>query len=156
MSDIADNDMDGNVSEGTRVFLNFSLALEDGDEVDSNFGGEAVSFAIGDGSLLPGFERRIIGMQSGERKLFQVPPEEAFGQPNENNVQRVPRDGFDEDLELELGLVCSFADASGGELPGMIVGFDDTEVTVDFNHPLAGRTILFDVQIHRLEAVDLH
>ena len=156
MTDMASNDMDGNVGEGTRVFLNFSLALEDGAEVDSNFGGEAVSFAIGDGSLLPGFERRIIGMQSGERKLFQVPPEEAFGQPNENNVQRVPRDGFDDDLELELGLVCSFADAAGGELPGMIVGFDDAEVTVDFNHPLAGRTILFDVQIHRLEAVDLH
>ncbi|EAQ95832.1 FKBP-type peptidyl-prolyl cis-trans isomerase [Congregibacter litoralis] len=156
MTDAVNDAMDGNVGEGTRVFLNFSLALEDGAEVDSNFGGEAVSFAIGDGSLLPGFERRIIGMQSGERKLFQVPPEEAFGQPNENNVQRVPRDGFDEDLELELGLVCSFADASGGELPGMIVGFDDTEVTVDFNHPLAGHTILFDVQIHRLEAVDLH
>lgn len=156
MTDAVNDAMDGNVDEGTRVFLNFSLALEDGAEVDSNFGGEAVSFAIGDGSLLPGFERRIIGMQSGERKLFQVPPEEAFGQPNENNVQRVPRDGFDESLELELGLVCSFADASGGELPGMIVGFDDTEVTVDFNHPLAGHTILFDVHIHRLEAVDLH
>lgn len=156
MTDAVNDAMDGNVGEGTRVFLNFSLALEDGAEVDSNFGGEAVSFAIGDGSLLPGFERRIIGMQSGERKLFQVPPEEAFGQPNENNVQRVPRDGFDESLELELGLVCSFADASGGELPGMIVGFDDSEVTVDFNHPLAGHTILFDVQIHRLEAVDLH
>ena len=156
MADAVSDAMDGNVGEGTRVFLNFSLALEDGAEVDSNFGGEAVSFAIGDGSLLPGFEQRIIGMQSGERKLFQVPPEEAFGQPNENNVQRVPRDGFDDDLELELGLVCSFADAAGGELPGMIVGFDDTEVTVDFNHPLAGHTILFDVQIHRLEAVGLH
>ncbi|WP_439100696.1 FKBP-type peptidyl-prolyl cis-trans isomerase [Congregibacter sp.] len=156
MADAVSDSMDGNVGEGTRVFLNFSLALEDGAEVDSNFGGEAVSFAIGDGSLLPGFERHIIGMQAGERKLFQVPPEDAFGQPNENNVQRVPREGFDEEMELELGLVCSFADASGGELPGMIVGFDDSEVTVDFNHPLAGQTILFDVQIHRLEAVDLH
>ncbi|WP_439107250.1 FKBP-type peptidyl-prolyl cis-trans isomerase [Congregibacter sp.] len=148
--------MDVNVGDGTRVFLNFSLALEDGAEVDSNFGGEAVSFAIGDGSLLPGFERCIIGMEPGERKLFQVPPEDAFGQPNESNVQRVPRDGFDDEMKLELGLVCSFADASGGELPGMIVGFDDSEVTVDFNHPLAGHTILFDVHIHRLEAVELH
>lgn len=148
--------MDVNVGEGTRVFLNFSLALEDGAEVDSNFGGEAVSFAIGDGSLLPGFERCLFGMEPGERKLFQVPPEDAFGQPNESNVQRIPRDGFDDDMDLELGLVCSFADAAGGELPGMIVGFDETEVTVDFNHPLAGHTILFDVHIHRLEAAELH
>ena len=148
--------MDMSVSEGTRVYLNFSLALEDGEEVDSNFGGEAVSFAVGDGSLLPGFEQRLLGMRGGERKLFQVPPEDAFGQPNENNVQRIGRDNFDDGLELELGLVCSFADAAGGELPGMIVGFDEEEVTVDFNHPLAGRTILFDVQVHRIEAAELH
>lgn len=156
MSNTPVSDVNLMVGDGTRVFLNFSLALEDGSEVDSNFGGEAVSFAIGDGSLLPGFEACLTGMQPGERKLFQVPPEDAFGQPNENNVQRVPRDGFDEDIALELGLVCSFADASGGELPGMVVAFDETDVTVDFNHPLAGHTVLFDVQIHRLEAVELH
>lgn len=148
--------MNLSVGEGTRVFLNFALTLEDGSEVDSNFGGDAVSFAIGDGSLLPGFERQLLGMQPGERKLFQVPPEDAFGQPNENNVQRIPRDGFDDGIELELGLVCSFADAAGTELPGMVVGFDEKEVTVDFNHPLAGRTILFDVHVHRIEAVELH
>lgn len=148
--------MEINVSEGTRVFLNFSLALEDGSEVDSNFGGDAVSFAIGDGSLLPGFESRILGMRPGERKMFEVPPEDAFGQPNENNVQRIARENFDDDIDLELGLLCSFADAAGGEVPGMVVGFDDEEVTVDFNHPLAGRTILFDVHVHRIEAAELH
>jgi FKBP-type peptidyl-prolyl cis-trans isomerase SlpA len=148
--------MNLSVGEGTRVFLNFALTLEDGSEVDSNFGGEAVSFAVGDGSLLPGFERQLMGMQPGERKLFQVLPEDAFGQPNENNVQRIPRNGFDDAMELELGLVCSFADAAGGEVPGMVVAFDESEVTVDFNHPLAGRTILFDVHIHRIEAVELH
>ncbi|MEO0436021.1 MAG: FKBP-type peptidyl-prolyl cis-trans isomerase [Pseudomonadota bacterium] len=144
------------VSAGTRVYVNFSLSLEDGSEVDSNFGGEAVSFAIGDGNLLPGFEEKVIGMRSGERKLYRVLPEDAFGQPNEANVQRVNRDGFDSDIALELGLVCSFADAAGGELPGMVVAFDDEEVTVDFNHPLAGRTILFDVLVHRVEVEDVH
>lgn len=144
------------VSEGTRVHLNFSLSLEDGHEIDSNFGSDTVSFAVGDGSLLPGFERRIFGMQPGERQLFTVQPEDAFGQPNENNVQRVNREHFDEDMDLEPGLLCSFADATGGELPGMVVSFDEREVTVDFNHPLAGRTILFDVHIHRVEAAELH
>ena len=144
------------VSEGTRVFLNFSVSLEDGSEVDTNFGGDPVDFAIGDGSLLPGFERRIFGMSAGERQMFKVPPEDAFGQPNDNNVQQLPRGQFDEDIDLEIGLVFSFADAGGGELPGMIVAFDDEEVTVDCNHPLSGRTILFDVQIHRVEPVVLH
>ena len=69
------------IGEGTRVFLNFALSLDDGSEVDTNFGGEAVSFTVGDGSLLPGFEKRLFGMGPGERQMFQVPPEDAFGQP---------------------------------------------------------------------------
>lgn len=144
------------VSEGTRVFLNFSVSLEDGSEVDTNFGGDPVDFSVGDGSLLPGFERRLFGMVAGDRQMFEVPPEDAFGQPNENNVQHMPRDQFDEDVELEIGLMFSFADAAGGELPGMVISFDDSEVTVDFNHPLAGRTVLFDVLIHRVEPAELH
>ena len=144
------------VSEGTRVFLNFSVSLEDGSEVDTNFGGDPVDFVVGDGSLLPGFERRLFGMSAGERQMFTVPPEDAFGQPNDNNVQYLPRQQFDDDTELEIGLVYSFADAGGGELPGMVIAFDEEEVTVDFNHPLAGRTILFDVLIHRVEAAELH
>ena len=144
------------VSEGTRVFLNFSISLEDGSEVDTNFGGDSVNFVIGDGSLLPGFERLLFGMSPGERQMFVVSPENAFGQPNDNNVQILPRDQFDEDADMEVGLVYSFADASGGEVPGMVISFDAGEVTVDFNHPLSGRTILFDVLIHRVEPAELH
>jgi FKBP-type peptidyl-prolyl cis-trans isomerase SlpA len=144
------------VSEGTRVYLNFSISLEDGSEVDSNFGSEPVDFVIGDGSLLAGFERALFGMSAGQRQLFTVEPENAFGQPNDNNVQMLDRDQFDDDIDLEIGLVFSFADASGGELPGMVISFDEEEVTVDFNHPLSGRTIMFDVLIHRVEPAELH
>ena len=144
------------VSEGTRVYLNFSVSLEDGSEVDTNFGGDPVDFVIGDGSLLPGFERLLFGMTAGDRQLFSVLPEDAFGQPNESNVQYLERSQFDDDIDLEIGLVFSFADAGGGELPGMVIAFDDDEVTVDFNHPLAGRTILFDALVHRVEPAELH
>lgn len=144
------------VGEGTRVFLNFSVSLQDGSEVDTNFGGEPVNFIVGDGSLLPGFERLLFGMSAGERRMFVVPPEEGFGQPNDDNLQYMPRDQFEDESELEIGLVYSFADAAGGEVPGMILSFDTQEVVVDFNHPLAGRTILFDVLIHRVEPAELH
>ncbi len=144
------------VSEGTRVFVNFSLSLEDGSEIDSNFNADAVDFVIVDGSLLPGFERLLFGMSAGERQIFSVEPEHAFGMPNDSNVQELGRDQFDDDVELELGLVFSFGDAVGGELPGLIIEFDEQWVTVDFNHPLAGRTILFDVLVHRVEAAELH
>jgi FKBP-type peptidyl-prolyl cis-trans isomerase SlpA len=144
------------VSEGTRVVLNFSLSLEDGSEVDSNFAGDPVDFVIGDGSLLPGFERLLFGMSAGERHIYTVAPEHAFGMPNDNNVQEIARDQFDEEVELEVGLLFYFADASGGEVPGLVIDFDEEWVTVDFNHPLSGRTILFDVLIHRVEAAELH
>ena len=144
------------VSEGTRVYLNFSLSLEDGSEIDSNFSGEPVDFVVGDGSLLPGFERLLFGMSAGDRQIFSVTAEDAFGMPNDSNVQEIDRGQFDEDVDLEIGLMYSFADASGGELPGLIIAFDDDWVTVDFNHPLAGRTILFDVLVHRVEAAELH
>ena len=144
------------VAEGTRVYLNFALRLDDGAVVDSNFDGDEVSFVVGDGSLLPGFERRLFGMSAGDSDTFTVQPEEAFGQRNPNNIQRLRRDEFTDSLELQSGLVVSFADASGAELPGVVVDFDDNEVAVDFNHPLAGRTVLFDVAIHRVEAAELH
>jgi FKBP-type peptidyl-prolyl cis-trans isomerase SlpA len=144
------------VSEGTRVFLNFSLGLEDGSEVDSNFSGDPVDFVIGDGNLLPGFERKLFGMSAGERHIYTVQPEDAFGMPNDSNVQEVARDQFDDEADLEIGLMFYFADAGGGEVPGLVVSVDGEWVTVDFNHPLAGRTILFDVLIHRVEAAELH
>ncbi len=144
------------VGEGTRVFLNFSLSLEDGSEVDSNFGGDPVDFVVGDGRLPEGFERRLHGMVAGERQLFSVPPADAFGEPNENNVQQLPRRHFDDGTELEEGLVHYFADAAGAEVAGVIKAIDAERVVVDFNHPLAGHTLLFDAHIHRVEPVELH
>jgi len=144
------------VSENTRVTLNFALFLEDGSEVDSNFGKPPAEFVVGDGSLLPGFERAMFGLRPGDEAEFVISPEHGFGQPNDNNIQVVKREHFDHDAELEPGMVFSFADASGGELPGVVVDFDESEVTVDFNHPLSGRTITFKVFIHNVEAAELH
>ena len=144
------------ISEGTRVTLNFALVLDDGSEVDSNFEKEPASFAVGDGSLLPGFERALFGLKSGDEATLEILPEEGFGQPNDNNLQTIKRDQFAVDAELEEGMVFSFADAAGGELPGVVKAFDADEVTVDFNRPLAGRTLSFRVVIHNVEVAELH
>ena len=140
------------IGDNSRVTLHFALRLENGDVVDSTFERKPAVFTMGDGSLLPGFERHLRGMQPGQRNTFTVSPEEAFGQPNPANVQRFERDQFAGDMELHEGLVISFADASKTELPGVVKRFDADEVVVDFNHPLAGRTILFDVEIVAVDA----
>ncbi len=144
------------IESSTRVTLNFSLTLETGEEVDSNFGADPVSFVMGDGSLLPGFERRLLGMRAGDEAEFRIPPEEGFGEPHDDNVQSIPRGDFDSDTPLEPGMLFTFADAAGGEVPGMIADVGDTTVTVDFNHPLSGRTIHFKVRIARVEPAELH
>ena len=144
------------ISEGTRVTLNFALVLDDGSEIDSNFEKEPASFSVGDGSLLPGFERALFGLKSGDEATLEILPEEGFGQPNDNNLQTIKRDQFDAGAELEEGMVFSFADAAGGERPGVVKTFDPDEVTVDFKHPLAGRTLSFGVAIHNVEVAELH
>lgn len=135
------------ISENTEVTLHFSLGLTNGDLVDSNFDAHPATFKVGDGNLLPGFEKRLMGLTVGDIEEFNVPPEDGFGQPNPNNIQMVKRSSFSNDVTLEEGLVLSFGDAAGGELPGVIRSFDDDEVSVDFNHPLAGRSIIFKVKI---------
>lgn len=135
------------VGPDTKVTLHFSLSLEDGSTVDSNFDGEPANFVVGDGNFLPGFEAVLHGLKAGAEDVFSVLPEQGFGQHNPSNVQQFPRKDFDEDMALEPGLMLSFADAKQAELPGVIVEVDNDSVTVDFNHPLAGHTISFKVQV---------
>ncbi len=134
------------VGEGTEITLHFSLKLDSGEVIDSNFEGDPATFTMGDGNMLPGFEKKLSGMVTGEQETFMIKPEDGFGQPNPNNFQSMPRDQFD-DVELVEGLMMSFADAQKAELPGVVSAFDDETVTIDFNHPLAGREIIFEAKI---------
>lgn len=135
------------IGPGTQVTMHFALELEDGSVVDSNFDAEPVTFVVGDGNLLPGFEEALLGLQAGDEKSFVITPEKGFGGYNPENIQEFPRDQFPEDVELSEGLVLSFADAQNNEVPGVVQEFDERTVTVDFNHPLAGRDIEFSVRI---------
>lgn len=134
------------IGQQSTVTLHFALKLENGDVVDSNFDKEPATFTVGDGNLLPGFEQALFGFKAGDKRSIVIPPERGFGRPNEQNVQVMPRKNFTE-LELEYGVMVIFRDAAGGEMPGVVKAFDDKEVTVDFNHPLAGRDITFEVEI---------
>ena len=140
------------IGPGTKVQLTFSLSLEAGDVIDST-GDKAAEFVVGDGKLLPGFENALFGLHAGDERRLEIEPEAAFGKPNEENVQRIKRASFQTNMALTEGLMMSFADAQNAELPGVIVGIDDMYVEVDFNHPLAGKTIIFDVAIKQVEQV---
>lgn len=146
MNDLISSSEALRIGEGTEVTLHFSILLPDGDEVDSTRRGKPATFVVGDGNLLPGFEAALFGMTAGDDGQLPIPAAEAFGVRVEGNVQRLPRSRFPEPDSLEEGLIVSFA-APDGELPGVVCRLWDETVEVDFNHPLAGRDLVFDVSI---------
>lgn len=141
------------IGDNTLVTLHFSLGLEDGELVDSTFGKQAAKFEYGDGQLPEGFQAYLQGMKAGDKGEWQVAPEKAFGMKNPNNVQAMKRSDFADDMELSQGLMISFADANKSELPGVVASFDDSEVIIDFNHPLAGETLTFIVEILDVQSI---
>lgn len=145
------------IGSNCKVELHFSLKLADtGELVDSTFEKKPAELVIGDGNLPAAFEAVIHGMRAGERKIERIEPKDGFGQHNPSNVQRIPKDQFDPSVELSEGLVVSFQDKAKSELPGVVSTIDDTMVTVDFNHPLAGRDLEFEVEILSVVPSETH
>lgn len=134
------------IGENSTVTLHFALKLDNGDVVDSTFDKEPATFAVGDGNLLPGFEQALFGFKAGDKRTVIIPPERGFGRGNDANIQSMPRKEF-VDMELEEGMLVIFQDARRNEMPGVVKSFDDNEVVINFNHPLAGRDVTFEVEI---------
>ena len=143
---------DVRIGPDREVTLHFALKLENGDVVDSTFDKAPAVFKVGDGNLLPGFESALFGFKAGDKRTLSIEPERAFGQPNPQNVQIIPRSQF-QDMDLSPGLLVIFNDAANTELPGVVKVFDDEQVTIDFNHPLAGKVLDFDVEIIDVKAL---
>ncbi|MAR89506.1 MAG: peptidylprolyl isomerase [Pseudomonadota bacterium] len=136
------------IGPGKRVTLHFSVLLMDGEVVDSTRERAPATFTVGDGNLLPGFEQSIFGLKAGDKRSVVLEAENAFGPHNPDNIQTMGRHLFrGQNIDLQPGVVVSFADPSKAELPGVIQAVDDDKVVVDFNHPLAGRDLTFQVEI---------
>ena len=144
------------IGQGTRVTLHFALRLTNGEVVDSNFDHEPAIFTVGDGNFLDGFEQVLMGLAVGDEKTFTLAPDAAFGQPREENIQTFKRSQFGHDIQLEKGLMLNFSDSQNNELTGVVSDFDDERASIDFNHPLAGKTIYFDVKILAIDPVVTH
>lgn len=154
MSDIIARASSPAIEAGAKVTLHFSLLFATGEEIDTTRNGDPASFVVGDGSLLPGFEEALLGKQAGFAEQIKLPAAQAFGEHNPSNVQLIGRDRFTAmvgEMPLEEGLVVSFQ-APDGELPGVVVGVYEQTVKVDFNHPLSGKDITFDVSVLDVEA----
>jgi len=135
------------IGAGSTVTLHLSIALEDGRIAESTFEGEPHTFTMGDGSLLPGLEMALYGLRPGDTQHLVLHPEQAFGLRDSARIHIMPRTSFTDNFSLEPGLIIGFTDTGGAELPGTVLSVTDAAVEVDFNHPLAGHAIIFDVEI---------
>ena len=132
---------------GGTVTLHLSLMLEDGTVAESTFDDEPLTFVMGDGTLVHGLELALYGLRSGDTQRLALYPEQAFGPHDPERIHRLPRGGFPADMELTPGNIIAFDTPEGEEIAGTVLSLDDRTVEVDLNHPLAGRRIVFDVEI---------
>ena len=138
---------DAIIGPDSEVTLHFTLTLRDGTVAETSRDGEPLQLRIGDGSMIPGLELALYGLHAGSTQRLQIEPQDAFGFPDPANVHAMSVHDFPEDMELEQGIIISFTTPDGEELPGTVVEVDDEQVMVDFNHPLCGHVIDFDVEI---------
>jgi FKBP-type peptidyl-prolyl cis-trans isomerase SlpA len=132
--------------------MHYALRLADGTLADSSFDDEPVSFVVGDGALDKGLELALIGLSAGDRQVLTLMPGQAFGVRDEAALQWVGRDRFPADMQLEKGQIIGFSGEQGAEdVAGAVIEIEEERVRVDFNHPLAGREIVFEVEILSVE-----
>ena len=142
------------IQMGSRISLHFALLMPSGEEIDTTRRGKPAELTLGDGNLLPGFETALVGLSAGDDAQLIVPAEQAFGERVEANVRLLALTlfaDFTSEEPLEPGLVVSFQ-APDGELPGVVKAVYEDTVQVDFNHPLSGSDLTFDVSILSVES----
>ncbi|MGC9456609.1 MAG: FKBP-type peptidyl-prolyl cis-trans isomerase [Halothiobacillaceae bacterium] len=139
------------IDRHSRVTLHYEVQIEDGTVVDSTFEAEPLSFAMGDGQLLPNLEDCLLGLTEGEQTRILIPASEGFGYRTTEAIHDVPRADFPEGLDPQPQQVIDFQTPTGESVPGMVVEAGEDTVRVDFNHPLSGHDIQFIVHVLSVE-----
>jgi len=137
-----------NVTDGNTVKIHYRGTFNDGTQFDSSYDrGEPIEFTVGAGMMIEGFEAGVLGMAQGEKKSLTLEPDQAYGQINEAAIQTVPREQFPPEFEFKEGATLQGQDPNGQPFLATITGLTDDTVTLDMNHPMAGKTLNFDVEV---------
>lgn len=132
---------------GDTVRIHYTGTLADGTTFDSSEGRDPLEFTVGSGQIIPGLEKAIPGMAVGEKKTVDVPCAEAYGERESAAMQTVPREQIPEEIEVKPGLQLQVQTPQGQVMPVTVAEVNDSEVTLDANHPLAGRDLTFNIEL---------
>lgn len=140
------------VRENSEIEISFSLSIFEGPMVEETEEGETFRFTIGDGTFLNSLDELLVGLEVGTTGTFIVSPDDAFGQRSSENFQTMSRQDFPVDMPLEEGHVIGFDTPTGDEVPGKIEKVDGDDILIDFNHPLAGLSVVFKAKIEAIHS----
>ncbi|HRE37257.1 MAG TPA: peptidylprolyl isomerase [Chitinophagaceae bacterium] len=135
------------VKSGDKVKVHYHGKLITGETFDSSAGREPLEFEVGSGMVIKGFDEGVTGMAVGEKKTINIPFNEAYGPRNPEMVIDMPKERFPEDMEVEVGMPLVMSDGQGQQFQVTIVEIKETSVVLDANHPLAGKDLVFDLEL---------
>jgi FKBP-type peptidyl-prolyl cis-trans isomerase SlyD len=138
---------DAKIGEKRVVTLHYTLKSSKGEIVDSSQGSEPLTYLHGIGEMVPGFEKQLAGKRAGEKLSFEVQPADGYGERKGKGPQKVPRAAFEGIGEIEVGMALDTEGDDGRSQTVWIAAIDDSYVTIDINHPLAGETLHFEVEV---------
>ncbi|HEX8701454.1 MAG TPA: peptidylprolyl isomerase [Myxococcaceae bacterium] len=140
------------ITKDSVVSIDYKLHLGDGEVIDESDPGEPLVYLHGHGETVPGLENALEGKATGESLKVKVAPAEGYGDHDPEKIEEVPRTEFPDELELKVGTILTATDDDGHELDFLVKEVRDKSVVVDFNHPLAGKTLHFDVTVREVRA----
>jgi peptidylprolyl isomerase len=135
------------VESGMFVSVDYKGTLTNGDVFDTSHGRQPLEVKMGAGQLITGFENELMGMSLNQKKTFTLDPEEAYGQRNDDLTQNFPRADIPPELNPKVGMTVGMHTPEGHQIPAKIVHLDDEKVTLDMNHPLAGESLTFEIEV---------
>lgn len=135
------------VQSGDTVKIHYKGTLDDGTVFDSSEGRDPLQFEVGSGQIIPGLDEAIPGMGVGESKTVTIEPEQAYGEPNPNAIQSVPRNTVPEELNISVGMPLQVQTEDGRQVNVTVKEITDDTVVLDANHPLAGKTLTFEIEL---------
>lgn len=138
--------------KGDTAQVHYTGRLEDGQVFDSSEGGEPLEFEVGGGNVIAGFDEGVRGMTTGDKKRIEIEADDAYGQRIEALVQQIAREGLNLGKEPEVGMQLGLQLPDGNEIPVTITEVTEDSITLDANHPLAGRKLIFDIELVNLRA----
>tara|TARA_R100000935_G_C2828287_1_gene163532 strand:+ start:151 stop:579 length:429 start_codon:yes stop_codon:yes gene_type:complete len=135
------------VKQNDTVKVHYTGKLADGQVFDTSEGKEPIEFTLGQGQLIPGFEKGLIDMNLNEKKTINIPVEEAYGQPREELVQEVDKNQLPPEIQPEVGMGLVSKTPDGREMNLLVAEVKENTIVVDGNHPLAGKDLIFDLEV---------